>query len=190
MKKTLFFLLIFSAALTIKAQYRDVQLPEKPQKTEYKNYEREDTGFWFAAEAEGGSSVMVHSKNMQYTSLCFTGGYRINEFLRFGAGLGCRYYVNNAGVRDTRNKFGVPIFANARGNILSAYDRDGVPFWSMNIGGITNEGFFANPSIGYSFGGLRNNFQISISYTLTSFKNSRKTDMAYSYFGLKLGYEF
>lgn len=177
-------------AMVVNAQYRDVKLPNAPKQTNYRDYETENKGFWCGIEAEGGSSVMVHSTNMQYINLSWTGGYRISEFLRFGAGLGVRYYVNNAYVRDTDNKFGVPIFANARGNFISAYDRDGVPFWSLNIGGITNDGFFASPTIGYSFGGLRNNFQIGISYTITSFRNCYKTNMAYSYFGLKLGYEF
>ena len=190
MKKMFLSLLFIAATMSANAQYRDVKLPEAPKHPNYRNYESENKGFWCAVEAEGGSSVMEHEPNMQFVNLSCTGGYRLNEFLRFGAGIGVRYYVNNADVRDTDNKFGMPIFANARGNFISAYDRDGVPFWSLNVGGITNEGFFASPTFGYSFGGLRNNFQIGISYTITNFKNCDKTNMAYSCFGLKLGYEF
>lgn len=188
--KKLLLIMLFMPAVTANAQYRDVKLPDAPKKINYRDYEMQDKGFWCAVEAEGASSIMVHEPNMQYANLSWTGGYRLNDFFRFGAGLGVRYYVNNADVRDTDNKFGIPIFANVRGNFISAYDRDGVPFWSLNVGGITNEGFFASPTFGYSFGGLRNNFQIGISYTITSFKNCNKTNMAYSYFGLKLGYEF
>ena len=188
--KKLFLFFALTTCIAANAQYRDVKMPNVPKQTNYRNYDSENSGFWNAIEVEGGSSIMVHSPNMQYVGATWTGGYRINEFLRVGAGLGVRYYVNNAGVRNTSNEFGVPIFANARGNFISAYDRDGVPFWSANIGGITNEGFFFSPTIGYSFGGLRNNFQIGISYTITSFKNYDKINMAYSYFGLKLGYEF
>lgn len=183
-------LLLLMSTISINAQYRDVKMPEAPKKSNYRNYSMENSGFWCAVDAEGGTSIMVNSKNMQYTALAFTGGYRINEFLRLGAGVGVRYYVGNAEIRDTDNKFGVPIFANVRGNFISSYDRDGVPFWSVNVGGITNEGFFTSPTIGYSFGGLRNNFQIGISYTITSFRNCEKKNVAYSYFGLKLGYEF
>lgn len=190
MKKFLITLLLFTATLSVSAQYREVKLPDKPKHSNYKNYEKEDKGFWCAVEAEGGSSVMVHSTNMQYINISFTGGYRLSEFFRFGVGLGGRMYVNNADVRDTDNKFGIPIFANVRGNFISAYDRDGVPCWSLNIGGITNDGFFASPTVGYSFGGLRNNFLIGVNYTITSFRNSNKTDVTYSYFGLKVGYEF
>lgn len=190
MKRLLISIIALVVTLSVNAQYRDVKFPEKPKLTGYRNYEREDAGFWYAIEAEGGSSIMAQHTNMQYVNLSFIGGYRISEFLRLGAGVGGRMYVTHANVRNTNNKFGVPIFANVRGNFISAYDRDGVPFWSLNIGGITNEGVFASPSIGYSFGGLRNNFQISLSYTITSFTDYTKTKQAYSYVGLKLGYEF
>lgn len=190
MKKLIIFSLLLMTSLAVNAQRREVRMPERPQMHGYKDYSMQDKGFWCAVEAEGGSSVMASSPNMQYANLSFTGGYRFSEYLRVGAGLGCRMYVNNADVRDTDNKFGVPIYANVRGNFISAYDRDGVPFWSVNIGGITNDGFFASPTVGYSFGGLRNNFQIGISYTFTNFTNSSKKDCCYSYFGLKLGYEF
>lgn len=190
MKKIVLFLLIQVWAGSIYAQYTNVRLPEHPKRTNYKDYNMEETGFWCAFETEGGSSIMVHNPNMQYVNLSFTGGYRINEFLRFGAGIGGRMYVHNAEIRGTDNKFGIPIYANARGNIISAYSRDGVPFWSMNIGGITYEGFFASPTIGYSFGGLRNNLLIGITYTITSFKNYKNVNQGYSYWGLKLGYEF
>ncbi len=172
------------------AQYRDVKLPEKPQQTKYTDYEHKETGFWFAVESEVGSSVMQDTPNMQYVNLLFTGGYRFSEFLRVGAGLGGRYYFKHADFRNTDNEIGIPIYANVRGNFISAYDRDGVPFWSINVGGVTYEGVFASPMIGYSFGGLRNNFQIGLTYTISNFKDYAKENRVYSYFGVKLGYEF
>ena len=190
MKKLLFLLFITFCTMSLYAQYRDVKLPEKPRLPEYKDYYSVQSGFWFSIEAEGGSSIMAECTNMQFAAVTATGGYRINEFLRVGAGLGAKYYFNKGWVRGTDNKFGVPIFANLRGNFISAYDCDGVPFWSLNIGGITKEGIFASPTIGYSFGGLRNNFLIGISYTISSFTDYRDKKVAYSYFGLKLGYEF
>ena len=190
MLRRIFIFLILSVAVEIYAQYREVILPESPKMTNYKDYETENSGFWCSLDIEGGSSVMSHSTNMQYSGFSWTAGYRFNEFLRLGAGLGFRYYVNNADVRESKNKYGFPVYANIRGNFISAYDRDGVPFWSFNVGGITDEGFFANPTIGYSFGGLRNSFQIGISYTITHFKNNEGSKRFYNYFGLKLGYEF
>lgn len=190
MKRKIMLTLLLVSTISAYSQYRDVKLPEKPVLKGYRNYSNQDNGFWYAIEAEGGSSIMAVNTNMQYAQLTATGGYRVTEFLRFGLGVGGRMYFNNANVRNTDNKFGVPIFANARGNFLSAYDRDGVPFWSLSIGGITEEGFFASPTIGYSFGGLRNNFLIGVSYTISNFEDCTKSRVNYSYFALKLGYEF
>ena len=190
MRKVILSIMLFVGILSVNAQYRDVKLPEKPAQKGYNDYTFKDDGFWFAVEAEGGSSIMSVKTNMQYAQVTGTVGYRLNEFLRFGVGVGGRMYVHNADVRNTDNKFGVPIFANIRGNFISAYDIDGVPFWSLNIGGITEEGFFASPTIGYSFGGLRNNFLKGLSYTISNFKDCTQSRVSYSYFALKLGYEF
>lgn len=183
-------ILLMAAILPASAQYRDVKLPEKPKQKGYTDFTNQDQGFWFAVEFDGGSSIMSQRTNMQYVELTTTVGYRFNEFIRVGAGVGGKMYVHNAKVRNTDNKFGVPIFANLRGNLLSAAERDGVPFWSINIGGITKEGFMFSPTVGYNFGGLRNNFLIGITYTLTNFTDWTDTKTTYSYFGLKLGYEF
>ena len=83
----LFFIVVSAGAY---AQYRDVKLPEQPKQKGYRDYSTEDAGFWFAVEAEGGSSIMEHKKNMQYTNLLVTGGYRLNEYLRAGVGFGGR----------------------------------------------------------------------------------------------------
>lgn len=190
MKKIILFLMTFTIAYSAHAQYRDVKLPEKPELPDYKDYSTQNNGFWYAIEAEAGSSIMATGPNMQYVQVGFTGGYRFNDFFRIGAGLAGRMYVHNADIRDVNNDYGVPIYFNARGKFLSAYDRDGVPYWSINIGGITNEGFFASPTLGYSFGGLRNNFLIGVSYTITSFTDYTKKSNAYSFFALRLGYEF
>lgn len=190
MKQLILSLLTLLITTTAIAQYRDVVLPEKPKQTGYKNYDKEDTGFWCAIETDAGSSVMEGKTNMQYADLHLTAGYRVNEFLRFGLGFGLRTYLNNASVRNSDSRFGIPIFANIRGNFLSAQDRDGAPFWSFNIGGITNDGFYASPTIGYRFGGLRNNFLVGINYSIVGFKNCNKRTTAYSYIGLKFGYEF
>lgn len=190
MKRLCLFSMLLMMAFTAFAQYRDVKLPEQPKQKNYRDYSTAKSGFWCAVDIDGGSSVMAVQPNMQYVGASVTGGYRMNEYLRMGVGVGARVYVNNADVRNTDNRVGIPVFANIRGNFISAYDRDGVPYWSLNIGGITNEGFFASPTIGYSFGGLRNTFQIGLTYTISSFTNCLNESSVYSYFGLRLGYEF
>ena len=189
MKTNLIILCLLVFSMPMLAQYRQVNLPKKNRQSNYKEIITENTGFWCAFETEGGSSIMETKTNMQFVNLSFTGGYRFNEYLRIGLGLGGRMYVNNADVRNTNSKFGIPLYVNLRGNFVSAYDHDGVPFWSLNLGGITREGLFLNPTIGYSFGGLRNNFYLGLSYTLTDFKDFTKSKQKYSYFGLKIGYE-
>ena len=188
--RTLSVILLALASMPMFGQYRDVRMPKQPKQHNYRDYTSQEKGFWFALEAEGGSSVMEHKRNMQYVNLTFTGGYRLSEYLRVGAGLGGRMYVNNADVREGNSKFAMPIYANVRGNIISAHDRDAVPYWSVNVGGITNEGVFFSPTIGYSFGGLRNNFLIGLTYTLSNLKTQSYGKQNFSYLGLKLGYEF
>lgn len=189
MKKYFVFFLMTWCCLLSSAQQRQVVLPEKPAQKGYQNYLSQDKGFWCAIEAEGASSVMESKTNLQVAALTFTGGYRLSEYLRLGIGFGGRYYVNHATVRGTNKKLGMPLFVNARGNFISAYDRDGVPFWSVNVGAVTKEGVYLNPTVGYSFGGLRNNFLIGISYTFSSFTKITP-NQSYSFLGLKLGYEF
>ncbi len=133
---------------------------------------------------------MEHKRNMQFVDATFTGGYRLNEYLRAGVGFGGRMYVNNADVRYRDSKFGIPLFANVRGNFVSASDRDGVPFWSVRLGGIINEGVYFSPAVGYSFGGLRNNFQVSLAYVLTNPKTTYESRQTTSSFSIRLGYEF
>lgn len=190
MKKAMLMMLLAVCTCTIQAQQREVKLPPKPQQHGYRDYSTQDKGFWCAVEVDGGSSIMVGSRNMQYVNLTYTAGYRLNEYLRVGAGLGGRVYVNNEEVRNSSSRFCMPLYANLRGNFISSQERDGVPFWSVSVGGITQEGFFASPAVGYSFGGLRHNFQIGISYTVSSLENYQKKNKTFSYFGLRLGYEF
>lgn len=89
------FILFVLLALPSFGQYRDVRMPEQPKGSNYRDYTSQEQGFWCAVETEGGSSIMEHKTNMQYVNLTFTGGYRINEFLRLGVGFGGRMYVNN-----------------------------------------------------------------------------------------------
>lgn len=190
MKRFLLTTLVATCCTTAFPQYRQVTLPEKPVRTGYKDVNSQDNGFWCAVDADGGSSLMYGKTNLQYTNLLFTGGYRMSEYLRIGAGLGLRAYVNNNEVRKSDSPLALPLYVNARGNILSAMDREAVPFWSVNVGGVVGDGFLFNPTLGYSFGGLRHNFLVGLSYTLSSFTDNTKAKRTYSYLGVKLGYEF
>ena len=190
MKKIIILFAILLFFTDTMAQDKNIRLPEKPKQGTYVDYEMQDKGFWCGVETDGGSSIMLSHTNMQYVNLLFMGGYRINEFIRVGIGFGPRFYVNNGDIRNSEHNVSIPIFATARGNFLSAYDRDAVPYWSMHIGGAVRDGFYMSPTLGYSFGGLRNCFLIGICYTLSTFEDLCKDNRRYSYFGLRLGYEF
>ena len=82
MKKAMLMMLLAVCTCTIQAQQREVKLPPKPQQHGYRDYSTQDKGFWCAVEVDGGSSIMVGSRNMQYVNLTYTAGYRLNEYLR------------------------------------------------------------------------------------------------------------
>ena len=189
-KKILFFVLFTLTSYLYSQTPAKVILPQRPENHSIRDYKMTDKGFWIAAELEGASSIMQSKPNMQHATATFTAGYRFNEYIRIGAGIGAKVYVHNASVRDTGSKCCIPLFLNARGNFLCKHDRKAAPYWSMSVGGVTSDGFFANPVLGYSFGGLRHNFLLGISYTISTFKDVSNTNRAYSYFGIKLGYEF
>lgn len=185
-------LLLFTTVLSLSAfsQDREIRLPQRPNSPGYRDYSLENKGVWCSADAEGASSIMATSKNMQFIAFTFSAGYRFNEYIKVGAGLGGKTYVNNSELRNTKNRYAIPIFFNAHGNIISAYHRGQAPYWSVNIGTAINDGCFVNPTIGYSFGGVHNNFLLGLSYTAGSFKNYQNQSTTYSYLGVKLGYEF
>ena len=190
MKRLITLLAVFAVALYIFPQERTIILPQAPSQHNYKDYSMKDNGLWISMEVEGASSIMQNKQNMQFAAPTATIGYRFNEFIRIGVGAGARIYVHNADFRDTGNRFSIPVFLNLRGNVFCKHNRSVAPYWSINLGCVTSEGFYANPTVGYSFGGLRNNFLLGVSYTLSTFTDIGGIHQAYSYFGLKLGYEF
>lgn len=169
----------------------DIRLPQKTNRPQYVNYSEQEKGFWCAVEVDAGSSVDIHEKNMQVIGGSFTGGYRFSEYVRVGLGLGGRCYVNNNDVRRSETSlFTLPIFANARGNFVSQDNRDIVPYWSFNIGGIVWDGFFFSPTIGLRFGEQRDSWLLGLSYsfnTVNAFHGAKKEA---NFLMLKIGYEF
>ncbi len=183
---------VLFCSMAVEAQVREIRLPEKPKRAQHHDYSQDDAGFWCAVEASGGSSVITGHKNIQYADLTFTAGYRMNEYLRFGAGLGVRDYVaGNDAVRGGKEPLTLPVFVNARGSIITQYDRGIVPYWSVNVGAFVGDGVFFSPTIGMRIGQIRNSFLIGLNYT---FGNIDVVKPIYSegvnFFGLKIGYEF
>ncbi len=130
---------------------------------------------------------------MQRSFLTFTVGYRLNEFLRGGVGLGVNCYFNgNEKVRGTVNKWTMPVFLNLRGNIVSQDARGVVPYWSLDGGALLGDGYFISPTIGIRIGQHRNSFLIGLNYAIGDIDTSKGEIYSnpVNFLGLKLGYEF
>ncbi|MCD8290912.1 MAG: hypothetical protein LUC91_05360 [Prevotella sp.] len=187
--KKLFLLSFVFCATIIYAQ--EVRLPELPKnRTHYTDYNIKESGYWTTITANVTTTLRFNHKNMQNIGADWINGYRFNEFLRVGIGLGLRYYINNDHVRSSDVAWTFPIFADIRGNIISQQDRGAVPYWSVDLGGEVRGGIYFSPTIGYRFGTQRGSFLVGISYTLQQSDTWKKSDECYSGVSIKLGYEF
>ncbi|MCM1107680.1 MAG: hypothetical protein NC388_01360 [Clostridium sp.] len=173
---------------TAVAQQREIRMPEDPVRRI--NIAEEDRGYWCAIELGGGSTVMENMRNVAMAGLAFANGYRFSQYIKVGVGIGALYYPNNSNVRDTRNHLSMPLFVNARGNILSDNMRRVVPFWSVSAGTSIPDGGFLTPGLGLRIGEKRSAFLVGIHYTLRHLKSHAECTDNYSGAMLKLGYEF
>lgn len=200
MIKKLFCLLFAAFSITVTAQ-NDIRLPQRPDRPTYSDHQRDGSGFWCAAELAGGSTVTVNKPNMQPMELSFTAGYRVNEYMKVGAGIGGMLYVHGGQTcRNNSSNWTFPVFAHIRGNLMSGVDRDIVPFYSFSVGMALRDGYFIQPSLGLRFGSERNAFTLALSYQFRDVDewetNLEKqgihvsTPSTRSMLLLRLGYEF
>lgn len=175
-------------ACTSFAQDREIRMPEEPSK--HINIAEENSGYWCSIEVNGGSTLMENHKNVALVSTEFTNGYRFNQWLKVGVGIGVMYYPNNKNVRDTKSQLSMPLYLNARGNMLSDEIRRTVPYWSVNVGTSIPDGFFFTPTVGLRVGEKRSAFLVGVSYTLRKLKTAPDDISNYSGAMVKLGYEF
>ncbi len=189
MKKLFFLLMMLAAWGSSYAQDREIKMPESPKKSY--NIANAGSGYWCAIEFGGGSTLMENKKNVALVGASYTGGLRLNEYLKVGVGLGVLYYPNSSNVRSTRNHLAMPLFVNLRGDMLADESRTTVPYWSVNIGTTLPDGLFLTPTVGLRIGEKRNAVLIGISYTLRHLNTyPYATNHSYSGALLKLGYEF
>lgn len=153
---------------------RDTQIsgsvvkPEDGKRPKYVDYSSQEKGWWCAAGLYGG--YVLDSNNQPgfgFLEVDFVNGYRFNEFIRIGIGLGARYYMGIA-TEDQRkpinNPWSFPIYLDLRGSMISQYSRNYAPYWQMDLGYAINDGFFVSPTIGMRFGGRRSNVLVGINY--------------------------
>ena len=188
MKKLLIPMVLFATFGNAYSQERGLKMPEQPQKSF--NIAEADAGYWCAIELGGGSTAMENKKNVAMVGGSYAGGYRFNQYLKVGIGLGVLYYPNSSNVRDTKNHLAMPLFLNVRGNMLSDEIRRTVPYWSVNVGTTLPDGLFMTPTVGLRVGEKRNAFLVGASYTIRHLKAHPSCIDNYSGVLLKLGYEF
>lgn len=196
------YLLIISAvvlgAASVSAQENKVnRIPEKGHDVNQEQYTDYDRGFWIAAEALGGYSAHLEGHNMGVAEIDVTAGYRFNEFLKVGAGLGARYYIDQKNLRRHSSNWGMPIYLSARGNMMYGKYRKVVPWWGFDLGGSVRDGFMMRPTVGIRIGEPRQAFTLGFSYmgqNIGCWKieegGTVKADKFTSFFCLRLGYEF
>lgn len=172
-------------------------VPEESQRPAYVHHADLEKGYWFAVEGNYGQAIF-RGKSEGYTQLSFTNGYRINEYLRIGGGFGARWYVVNNSCRHGSNDWSFPVYANARGNILSQNVLHIVPYWSFDTGVAINDGFFFSPTIGARFASKRSNLLLALSYMgqdmkfdyLTAENRIAKETKFVNFLSFKIGFEF
>lgn len=202
------FIILSAVAFTVSAAVaqnnaaeagRTVKMPTESAKP-LKDYGSASAGFWNAVELQGGYSVNHGHSNIGLTELDYVAGYRVNEFFRFGAGVGARFYPKSTDLRDTSWKWSFPIFVNVRGNIISREQyRTVVPYYSLDAGAAIRDGFMVRPTIGLRIGDFeRSAFLVGISYLAQNVRiakidsDGRRSRDKYlsSFITLKIGYEF
>lgn len=172
-------------------------VPEESQRAAYVNLDEQEKGYWYAIEGSYGQAIYQNNSD-GYTQLSFSNGYRLNEYLRFGGGVGVRWYVVNNSNRHASNDWSFPIYANARGNVISQNVLRVVPFWSFDMGAAINDGFFFSPTFGARFGGKRSNLLLALSYMGQNMRFDRfdggyfmiKETKYVNFLSFKIGFEF
>lgn len=187
MKKIVAIVCTLGIAYTTFAQSRTIIMPEEP--VPQKNIAEMDKGYWCAGEVLGGYTMQ--SDNFGMVGATFTNGYRFNQYIKVGAGLGVLYYPKADDIRRKKSQVALPLFVNARGNMLSDATRRTVPFWSLNAGWAFPDGAFVTPTVGLRIGEKRSAFLVGVSYTLRHIETKKTIDTdLYSGVFLKFGYEF
>ena len=191
MRKIFWSICLMAFAAVCHAQDRVIKMPEAPKQAKYTEFSLKDKGYWWSADMTIGPSIVFHERNLVTTGINFVSGYRFDDYLRLGIGIGAQYHaVNNDAIRDTDIRWTMPIFLNARGNFISQEVREIVPFWSVDLGGVIRDGFMFTPSIGARIGEQRSAFLISAGYSLRTINAKEGYDKTRSYIVLKIGYEF
>lgn len=191
MKKNLILFCLCTMGMVVKAQESAIKMPNAPKQQPYTEFSLKEKGYWCSVDFSIGPSLVFHEKNLLTTGINFVNGYRFDDYLRIGIGVGAQYHVaNNDIIRNTDINWSMPIFVNARGNFISQDIREIVPFWSVDVGGVVRDGFMFTPSAGCRIGEERSALLLSLGYSLRTIDAKEGYEKARSYAVFKVGYEF
>ncbi len=194
MKKTLVSLMLLLVCGGVSmAQSRPTREVKMPQEhglgVSTTDYTQLTHGFFCVAQASTAYTV-DSSHNLGFTAIEAIGGYRFNDYLRVGVGLGARYYYGELGVRNMSHDWGMPLFLDLRGNFIPNGYRDVVPYWSMDIGTTLPDGVMVRPAIGLRIGQPRSAFLVSLGYIGQDIRVYPGAKKFRSGINLSVGYEF
>lgn len=170
--------LVLTMVPALAQNHKDYTLPETPQRSRYIDYPSLERGFWFAVQA-----TPAFTTQEGFTAQAdFIAGYRTGEWFKVGVGVSPKFSAN-AG-------FGLPVYLDLRGNIISQESRMAVPYWSFDAGytfSPVNAGLYVSPTVGVRVGMPRNNFIAGITYILQTLPGGSAPSHGA---GLRVGYEF
>ena len=171
-------------------KHTDYNLPEVPKRAQYIDFPSLDQGLWFAAQLTPALGFSQGASGLVF-QVDLIAGYRFNEFLKLGLGLSPRFNPVNARSFPFSGLGGsavsLPIYLDARGNIISQESRMAVPYWSFDAGYSLMDGIYFSPTVGVRVGPMRNNFIAGLTYI---FQNVSSWGQSFSAIGLRLGFEF
>ena len=158
--------------------HTDYQLPQEPKRARYVDYPSLNTGLWFAVQAT--PAFGLGRAGGLWASADLIAGYRTGEFFKVGVGVSPRY--------DGIAGFGLPVYLDLRGNIISQESRMTVPYWNLDAGWTFFEnGVYASPTVGVRVGMPRNNFIAGLTYI---FQHATVPSGIFHAVGVRIGYEF
>ncbi len=173
------------------AQTDSIRMPERPtKKALVPELSHQKSGYWCTAEFSAGSTAMMNQHNSPYIGASFSNGYRLNEYLKLGVGIGCNWWVLNSHIRESDISLTLPLYACARGNFLPDILTSSAPYWDIKVGSAVGDGFFFSPSIGMRFGESRSAFTVSVGYAYRDVKRISDHKSIMHCAELHLGYEF
>ena len=155
-----------------------------------------DKWFLFAVQATGAPAFANNGTNAVFAQADLILGYRFDEFFKVGVGVSPRYLIANTPIGSANffppakwGSFDLPVYLDLRGNIVSQESRKAVPYWNVDLGYEIGHGLYASPTLGYRFGGPRNDFLVGLTYMFTYTKGSFQTFLVHAV-GLRVGFEF